>query len=148
MDKNEIIIKGILFSPVKKINHQNGDLYHIIRNFDKGFDGFGEAYISTINYKEIKAWKRHVEMTANMVVPQGRVKMIIFDDRPGSVTNGLFNEFIMSVDNYCRLTIPPNLLYGFMGLDKTVNMIINVANIPHNPHEQINYEKNHLKYNW
>ena len=93
MDKNEIIIQGILFSPVKKIYHENGDLFHIIRNFDEGFNGFGEAYISTIKYNEIKAWKRHIKMTANMVVPHGIVKMIIFDDRPQSTTNGIFNEF-------------------------------------------------------
>ncbi len=148
MDQNDKIIEGVLFSPVKKINHENGDLFHIIRNFDKGFSGFGEVYVSTINYSEIKAWKKHVEMTVNMVVPCGRVKMIIFDDRPHSTTYGLFNEFIMSIDNYFRLTIPPNLLYGFMGLDKTINMIINVANIPHNPNEQINYNKNYLNYNW
>ena len=80
MDKNEITIKGVLYSPVKKIDLDNGDLFHIIRNFDEGFSGFGEAYISTINPNEIKAWKRHFQMTANMVVPQGRVKMIIFDD--------------------------------------------------------------------
>ena len=148
MDNNEIKIQGVLFSPVKKINHDNGNLLHIIRNFDEGFDGFGEAYISTINYNKIKAWKKHVKMTTNMVVPIGKVKMIIFDDRPGSLTNGVFNEYIMSINNYCRLTIPPNLLYGFMGLDKSVNMIINVASISHDPNEQINYEKNHLKYNW
>ena len=148
MDKNEIIIQGILFSPVKKINHENGDLFHIIRNFDEGYNGFGEAYISTIKYNKIKAWKRHFQMTANMVVPHGRVKMIIFDDRPQSITKGIFNEFILSNDNYFRLTIPPNLLYGFMGLDRNVNMIINVANISHNPKEQINYSKDYLKYNW
>ena len=77
MDENQIIIQGVLFSPVKKINHENGDLFHIIRNFDEGFDVFGEAYISTIKHNEIKAWKRHFQMTANMVVPQGRVKIII-----------------------------------------------------------------------
>ena len=38
MDENEIIIQGVLFSPVKKINHENGDLFHIVRNFDEGFD--------------------------------------------------------------------------------------------------------------
>ena len=148
MDENEKVIQGILFSPVKKINHENGDLFHIIRSFDEGFDGFGEAYISTVKYNEIKAWKRHFKMTANMVVPCGRVKMIIFDDRADSKTNGIFNEYILSIDNYYRLTIPPNLLYGFMGLDKEINMIINVANIPHNPNEQINYEKDYIKYKW
>ena len=148
MDKNETIIQGVLFSPVKRISHKYGDLFHIVRNFDNGFCGFGEAYISTIKYNEVKAWKRHFQMTANMVVPSGRVKIIIFDDRSGSITNGVFNEYILCVDNYYRLTIPPNLLYGFKGLDETTNMIINVANIPHDPEEQKNYEKDFIKYHW
>jgi len=148
MDENEKLIEGIIFSPVKKIGHQYGDLFHIIRNFDEGFCGFGEAYISTIKYNKIKAWKRHLNMTANMVVPLGRVKMIVYDDRPGSSTNGLFNEFVLANDNYYRLTIPPNLVYGFTGLDKEINMIINVANVPHDPNEQVNYEIDYVNYNW
>lgn len=148
MDENEIIIQGVLFSPVKKINHENGDLFHIIRNFDEGFNGFGEAYISTIKYNEIKAWKRHFQMTANIVVPQGRVKMVIFDDRPESITNGIFNEYVLSIENYCRLTIPPNLWYGFQGLSKGINMLINVADIPHNPEEQVNKEVSFIEYKW
>ena len=139
--KNKIIIEGILLNPVKKISHDNGDLFHIIRNYDKGYEGFGEAYISTVKYNEIKAWKKHTKMTANMVVPIGKVKMIVFDERPDSKTNGIFNEYELSLDNYYRLTIPPNLIYGFMGLDETLNMIINVTSIPHDPREQINFKK-------
>jgi dTDP-4-dehydrorhamnose 3,5-epimerase len=148
MDKNEKLIDGILFSPAKKINHENGDIFHIIRNFDEGFKCFGEAYISNIKYNEIKAWKRHFQMTSNMVVPSGIVKIVIFDDRSKSSTHGMFNEFILSPKNYFRLTIPPNLLYGFMGLEKSINMIINIADIPHDPIEQINYKKDYINYKW
>ena len=148
MDENKIIIEGILLNPVKKISHDNGDLFHIIRNYDKGYEGFGEAYISTVKYNEIKAWKKHTKMTANMVVPIGKVKMIVFDERPDSKTNGIFNEYELSLDNYYRLTIPPNLIYGFMGLDETLNMLINVTSIPHDPREQINFKKDYLNYNW
>jgi dTDP-4-dehydrorhamnose 3,5-epimerase len=148
MDKNERLIDGILFSPAKKIYHEFGDIFHIMRNFDQGFVGFGEVYISNVKYNEIKAWKRHFQMTSNMVVPMGIVKIVIFDDRLQSSTNGIFNEFLLSPENYYRLTIPPNLLYGFKGLGKNTNMIINIADIPHDPIEQINYNKDFLTYKW
>ena len=148
MDKNQKIIEGVLFSPLKKITHQKGDLFHVIRNFDEGYNGFGEAYISTIKHKETKAWKRHFQMTSNFVVPHGKVKIVIFDDRKESPTKGIFNEYILSIDNYLRLTIPPNLIYGFMGIDKSLNMVINIADIPHMPDEQINYDQDFLKYKW
>jgi len=148
MGENEKLIDGVLFSSVNKINHENGDLFHIIRNFDQGFEDFGEAYISYIKYNNIKAWKRHFQMTSNMVVPFGAVKFVVFDDRLKSSTQGMFNEFILSPENYFRLTIPPNLLYGFKGLDESINMIINIANIPHDPKEQINYKKDFINYKW
>ncbi len=148
MDKNKILIEGILYSPAKIIDHDSGDIFHIIRNFDDGFEGFGEVYISNIEYNKIKAWKRHFQMTSNMVVPLGIVKIVIYDDRPNSLTHGLFNEFILSPFNYYRLTIPPKLLYGFKGLENSVNMIINVADVPHDPVEQINYKNDYLNYKW
>jgi len=148
MDENEIVVEGVLISPVKRIKHEKGDIFHVIRNYDKGFNGFGEAYISSINYNEIKAWKRHYKITSNMVVPFGIVKVVVFDDRPNSSTKGVLNEYILSPENYSRLTIPPNLLYGFKGIDKLMNMIINIADIPHDPIEQINYNIDFVKYKW
>lgn len=148
MGENQIEIQGVLLSPVKKVNHEKGDIFHIMRSFDEGYNGFGEVYISNIKFHQIKAWKRHLKMTSNMVVPIGAVKIVIFDDRPDSETKGIFNEFILSINDYSRLTIPPNVLYGFTGLEDGANMIINVADISHDPKEQINYSKDYVKYNW
>ena len=149
MDKVKTIA-GIIHSPLKIIEHPNGDLYHIMRNFDNGFTGFGEVYISTINYGSIKAWKKHFLMTCNFVVPVGSVKMVVCDRREGSVTFDLVNEFILSRDNYFRLTVPPGLWYGFSGLTAGENMIINLADITHDPAEQVNVgnEEININYTW
>ena len=143
-------ITGIILSPLKIINHPNGDLYHIMRNFDNGFMGFGEVYISTINYGSIKAWKKHLKMTCNFVVPVGCIKIVIFDSRETSPTSGMINEFALSLENYMRLTVPPGVFYGFKGIENGLNLLLNIADIVHDPLEQetISIEKSEVKYFW
>lgn len=148
MGEIENVIHDVIITPLKKIENIKGDLFHIMRNFDTGFSGFGEVYISTINYNDIKAWKMHYRMISNIVVPKGKVQFVIVDHRDYSPTNGVICEYILSIENYSRITIPPNLWYGFKGLDKKLNMIINVASIPHDPNEQINKEIDFINYKW
>jgi len=138
-------INGVYITPLKKINHPKGDILHIMKSSDIGFVGFGEVYCSEIKYRAIKAWKKHLKMTCNFVVLVGGVRIIVVDDRNDSCTNGVFNEFILSRNNYFRLTVPPGVWYGFTGTNKGANILINIANLPHNPEEQINIpEKNEL----
>lgn len=148
MDQLNATIEGVIETPLKIIHNDKGDLYHIMRNFDNGFEGFGEVYISTVKSGEIKAWKKHTRMTSNIVVPMGKVKLVIFDDRMDSDTRGSIKEFILSLDNYKRITIPPGLWYGFSGMGEDVNMLVNVANLPHDALEQTTKEIEFVNYNW
>lgn len=143
------LIEGILISELKIINHEKGNIFHVIRNFDNGFVDFGEAYISFINLNEIKAWKKHLNMTCNFIVPNGKILIVLCDFRKKSDTFGKINEFIISPENYFRLTVPPGICYGFKGLSKN-NMLINIADIVHDPKEQINYTSKevNINYNW
>ena len=102
------LIDGVLLTQQKIINVSGGDVFHGVKVSDLGFDGFGEAYFSTIEFGAIKGWKRHRLMTLNLLVPIGEIKFVIYDDRPASTTNGLFQEVTLSPSNYCRLTIPPS----------------------------------------
>ena len=63
------MIEDVVLTPLKIIDAPDGRVFHAIKNIDPGFDDFGEAYFSEINSKKIKAWKRHREMTLNLVVP-------------------------------------------------------------------------------
>ena len=51
------------------------------------FKGLGEAYFSRVNPGCIRGWKRHNEMTVNVVVPSGHVRFVVaHDSEPGSQT--------------------------------------------------------------
>ena len=128
------MLKGVIITPLEIIHTPGGNVMHAMKNSSLGFSGFGEAYFSKIDGGAIKGWKRHKEMTLNLVVPIGEIKFVLFDDR-----NGLkqFQEIVISKSNYCRLTIPPMIWVGFQGLYDDASTILNIANIEHNPEESI-----------
>ena len=102
---------GVILTSLKQIHNQKGDVFHAMKKSDNGFDGFGEAYFSTINKNDIKGWKKHTEMTLNLVVPVGEIEFVIFDD----VVNDFLNVRL-SQNNYHRLTVRPNLWMAFKGI--------------------------------
>ncbi len=146
MLKNQI--DGVFLTSLKKIKVEGGDVLHAVKKHDRGFKEFGEAYFSTVSYKSIKAWKKHTLMTLNLVVPFGKVSVVIYDDRVDSKTHGSFNQFIIGAKNYYRLTIPPSLWFGFKGMYKQTSIILNVANIVHDPNEVKRKDLKDLLFNW
>ena len=143
----DTIIDGVLLTPLRKIFHPQGDVFHGMKKSDAGYVDFGEAYFSTITQGEIKAWKKHLQMTLNLVVPVGKIRFILFDDRENSPTKGIFNEFILSLENYARLTIPPQIWMAFQGLDEQ-NLLLNIADLEHSPDEIERKTLSEINYSW
>ena len=126
------MIDGVTLTPMKIIDNPNGDIYHVLKKSDVGYLGFGEAYISIIEVGKIKGWKKHHNMTMNVVIPVGSVCVVIFDDRPSSPTRNSFFETVLSIDNYFRITIPAGLWSAFMGVGLENSMIFNISDCIHN----------------
>ena len=124
------MIKGVIASKEKVIQNNQGNIFHVIKKESSGFSGFGEAYISAIKYRSIKAWKMHLKMTMNLIVPIGAVQFIFYDHE-----NNLLNNIIIGEDNYCRITVPPKIWCGFKGLSSKTSYILNIADTSHDPLE-------------
>jgi len=114
---------------------EKGSVLHMLRSDSSIFADFGEIYFSKIYYKSIKAWKQHQEMTMNIAVPVGKVKLVLYDDRDNSESQGQIDEFDLSENNYKLVTIPPLIWTGFTGLAQGTSMLANLASIPHSPQE-------------
>ena len=141
-------LAGVLLAPLKIIAHPQGNIFHGLKNSDPGYCGFGEAYFSAVHADQVKAWKKHLRMTLNLVVPSGAVKFVLFDDRPGSRSKGYYEEQILSSENYQRLTVPPGIWFGFKGMSSGLNLILNVADLPHDPEEVLRAEPSAFPYEW
>ncbi|MFV8372645.1 dTDP-4-dehydrorhamnose 3,5-epimerase [Flavobacterium sp. LB2P6] len=133
MDK--ITVEGVFLTPLKRIHHPKGDVFHGMKKSDPGFFGFGEAYFSTIHFEDTKPWKKHFEMTLNFVVPLGEIRFVIFDDRKNSPTENNFFDVTLGEGNYQRITIPPGVWVAFSGVGENYNLLLNLANLEHDPNE-------------
>ena len=131
---------GITLTPLKQITHPKGDIYHAMKASDNGFSGFGEAYFSTVNKSDIKGWKKHNEMTLNLIIVMGEVEFVVH--------NGIdFFNVKLSKDNYQRLTVKPGLWVAFRGLSNE-NMLLNLASIEHDPNESEGVDLYAFDYDW
>ncbi|MBI4895186.1 MAG: dTDP-4-dehydrorhamnose 3,5-epimerase family protein [Candidatus Aenigmarchaeota archaeon] len=144
------MIEGVVLTPLKILPGELGDVMHAFKKSDSTFTKFGEAYFSIVKKDCVKAWKMHKKMTLNLIVPCGEVKFVLYDDRKGSKTYKETNEIILSIENYQRLTIPPMIWVGFTGLSKSTNMLLNIADIEHDPSESVKQDpyKNNIPYKW
>ena len=141
-------MSGVLMTPLNIISVPCGDVLHGIKKDDAGYSGFGEAYFSTIDSGAIKAWKRHREMTMNLVVPVGEIRFVIYDDRPSRSADKIFHQVVLSRKQYCRLTVPPMVWMGFQGLGSNENMLLNFSNIKHSAHEVDRLDRNEIVFDW
>lgn len=142
------VIKGVVVTPLKRIHHPQGDIYHALKSSEPTFQKFGEAYFSTVHLNSIKGWKKHHEMVLNLIVPVGAVRFVIFDDRSESESKGKFFDITLSKDNYFRLTVEPGLWMAFQGIGDDLNLLLNLASIEHNPEEATSIKLDEINYEW
>jgi dTDP-4-dehydrorhamnose 3,5-epimerase len=140
------MIKGVVITPLNVIDTLGGNVMHAMKKTSAGYAGFGEAYFSQIEKGAIKAWKRHKKMTLNLVVPVGKIKFILFDDRKESDIQ--FQKIIISKSSFYRLTVPPMVWMGFQDLSNGGSMVLNIASIEHDPLEVDRLEVDKINYNW
>lgn len=135
-------VDQIIVTPLKRVLVAGGDVLHAMKRSDPGFVDFGEVYFSQIEQGAVKAWKRHLRMTLNLVVPVGAVQFVFMDDE------GATREEVVGADRYVRLTVPPGLWFGFKGLVSPCSLLLNVADIPHDPSEIERKEMGAFKFDW
>ena len=131
----------VVLSKLKRINVTGGDVLHCLRANEKSFEKFGEAYFSFIEMNHVKAWKRHLKMKMNLIVPVGKVRFVFYSPEKNFIMNPIIGE-----ENYCRITVSPGVWFGFKGLAKDKSCILNISSIVHDPSESERMHLNFLKF--
>jgi dTDP-4-dehydrorhamnose 3,5-epimerase len=143
-------IEGVIVKPLKKIPDERGCIFHMLRCDDLVFEKFGEIYFSLVYPGVVKGWHLHKEMTLNYAVIQGMIKLVLYDDRKYSPTNGNLMELFIGDKNYCLVKIPPKVWNGFKGIGDEPAIVANCATLPHDPNEIIKVDPfvNEIPYRW
>ena len=137
------LMPGVTITPLARIAVAGGDVQHFIRTDSPGYAGFGEVYFSHAQTGVVKAWKRHRQMTLNLVVPLGMVRFVFWDQDADH-----FCEQVIGDQNYVRLTVAPGIWFGFQGISAGTNLVSNFADIVHDPDEVDKCEQDTIAFAW
>jgi dTDP-4-dehydrorhamnose 3,5-epimerase len=144
------MIEGVEVVPLRRIPDERGTVYHMLKATDPHFKRFGEIYFSTIYPGVVKGWHRHRAMTLNYACVFGRIKLVLFDDRPKSRSRGEVAEFFLGPDDYSLVVIPPGVWNGFKGMSDPMAMVANCCTHAHDPRrsERLDPFTNDIPYHW
>jgi len=136
------------FTELRRIETSGGEVMKALTAEEADFKGLGEAYFSRVDAGCVRAWKRHTEMTVNVVVPVGHVRFVIADDSGDTGGEVTFEQFDLGPDfTHGRLTVEPGTWFGFMG-GSDGGLVLNLANIVHRPDEADGKELDEFNYHW
>jgi dTDP-4-dehydrorhamnose 3,5-epimerase len=135
---------------LRRIPDERGTVLHMLKSTDAHFRQFGEIYFSTVYPGVVKGWHRHKEMTLNYACIEGRIKLVLFDDRAGSPTQGELMEVFLGPENYSLVVIPPGIWNGFKGMSSPYAIVANCCTHPHDPSrsERMDPFESSIPYNW
>jgi len=146
------LIQGVNVKPLKIIADERGYLMEMMRSDDPFFQKFGQSYVSVAYPGVVKGWHFHKVQTDHFVIVKGMMKVVLYDQRDGSPTKGLINEFFMGEKNPILVTIPRGVVHGMKGSGTEPAMLVNV------PTELYKYDKpdeyridpheNDIPYDW
>ena len=144
------MIEGVEVVPLRRIPDERGTIMHMLRRTDPHFCEFGEIYFSTIYRDVVKGWHRHHEMTLNYACVFGRIKLVLYDDREGSPSNGEIVELFLGPDEYSLVVIPPEIWNGFKGMSDPYAIVANCSTHPHDPSRSRRLDPfaNDIPYDW
>lgn len=146
-----LTVSGLILQDLFQHEDEKGKVRHFMRSGFTTFKGFGEVYFSTVHHTKVKGWKKHCEMTMNITVVNGEVKLVIYDDRTTSKSYKQLLELQLTAYKPQLLTVPPGLWVAFQGIhpDQT-NILANFADIEHKPQEAINIpiDSPSIPYKW
>jgi len=144
------MIEGVLIDPLEIYSDERGKVMHMLRSDAPFFKQFGEVYFSVVNPGVVKGWKKHLKMTQHFAVPVGNIKLVLYDDRDKSSTNGKIQEIFIGTKNYQLVQIPPLVWYAFRTIGDGFALIANCTDLPHDPNEVINIDPfdKRIPYDW
>jgi dTDP-4-dehydrorhamnose 3,5-epimerase len=147
-----VSLEDICVTPLKVITTGGGDVMHALKKSDNGYNGFGEVYFSWVEQGAIKAWKCHQRMTLNLIVPLGEVRVVfhceVCSSEQKSRPHNEFRVEKLGNDRYSRITVPPGIWFGFQGLATGSSLLMNVADMEHDPREVLRKADTGFNFDW
>ncbi len=146
------MIDGVKTKNLKVIPDERGFLMEMLRSDDEIFEKFGQVYMTCCNPGVVKGWHYHRIQTDHFVCVRGMAKVVLYDGREDSATNGEIDEFFMGEQHQIVLKIPPLVMHGFKAIGNGPAFIINCPTELFNYSEpdeyRVAWDTDEIPYDW
>ncbi|MEM7143747.1 MAG: dTDP-4-dehydrorhamnose 3,5-epimerase family protein [Verrucomicrobiota bacterium] len=133
---------GVTFRPAPTQVDERGWVSEIYNaNWDWHEDPLVFVYAFTVLPGMIKGWGMHKKHEDRYYIVNGRMKVVMFDDRPDSPTNGLVSEVVLSHFNRRLMNIPPGIWHANWNIGDEEVLVVNC---PTTPYDHANPDKYRL----
>ena len=146
------MIDGVELKSLRVIPDERGRLMEILRCDDPMFEKFGQVYMTTTSPGVIKAWHFHKKQDDNIAVVKGMLKLVLYDDREKSTTQGDVNEIFVGEHNPVLVHVPKGVLHGWKCIGTEEALAINCVTEPYDyeasDEHRLPYDSEHVPYDW
>jgi dTDP-4-dehydrorhamnose 3,5-epimerase len=123
-------IQGVTITELKLVANERGRLMEVQRSDDPEFPGFGQVYVTQSFAGVTKAWYRHRTQVDQIAVITGLAKLVLFDDRAASPTQGSLNEIVFGELAPRLVLIPPGVWHGFRAIGPSDAFFLHINDTP------------------
>ena len=149
---NQKMIDGVIVKQLPANCNEQGYFSELIRSDWNIIEKFGQVFLTAIYPGTIKAWHYHRSQIDHFVCVCGSIKLVLYDVRETSPTNGITNEFMMSESSLQLIKIPAYVYHGYQCTSPEKAVIINVSTELYkkdNPDEVwLPFDTREIPYQW
>ncbi len=111
--RRQSLIEGVVCKEVRAVLGGGGALTEIWRS-DWGLDdaGLAQVFAKTMPGHAISGWHAHQHTTDRLFALAGQVRIVLFDARSDSPTQGVINEFIAGDGRPMLVVVPPGVWHA------------------------------------
>ena len=135
-ERLEELIDGVRVRPAKVHVDARGSLTEV---FSEAWDFSDEplvyVYQSTVRPGVTKGWVVHFEQDDRLFFDNGDVKVVLYDARVGSPTQGMLNELFFGDANRALIRIPAGVFHAVGNVGETEARFVNMPTRPYR-HDQ------------
>ncbi len=121
------LIEGVELLEMKSVLKDNAYLTEIYREDWNLKSGVRHVFQEVLNPYAITAWHLHEHTTDRLFVGMGALKIVLYDAREGSKTQGLLNVFRLGSFRPGLVVIPPGIWHGIMNIAVGPTLVINLT---------------------
>jgi dTDP-4-dehydrorhamnose 3,5-epimerase len=86
----------------------------------------GQVFQVLVNPGAVSAWHAHATTTDRLFVIQGTMRVVLYDAREDSPTDGSINDLIVNLYRPTLIVVPPRVWHGVQTLSDEAGIIMNM----------------------